>query len=128
MADDLGAILDEILSIRKSLREIPADAFEQRIELRDRLLGLQAALATVPRESAQDPDLRRRLEQLERRRDALLDLRMDHSWSDGGLGGAGVPAEQTEAINRQIDQAGGLPALDMEIARVRAKLTIDRSD
>ena len=128
MADDLGTILDEILSIKKSLREIPDDAFEQRIELRERLLGLQAAAATIAHETTTDPELARYLEQLERRRDALLGRRIDRSWQDGGGGGMGIPAEQTEAFNRRIDEAAGLPALELEIARIRARLTTDGRD
>ena len=128
MADDLGTILDEILRIKESLREIPADAFEQRIELRDRLLDLQAAAATVAHESTTIAALGRYLEQLEQRRDALIGRRIDRSWQDGGGGGMGIPAEQTEAFNRRIDEAAGLPALELEIARIRARLTTDGED
>lgn len=128
MADDLGTILDEILSIKKRLSEIPADAFESRIELREKLLGLQATAATAVHETTTDSTLHRYLEQLERRRDALLGERIDPSWQDGSLGGMGIPGEQTEAFNRRIDEATDLPALEQEIAQIRARLTSDGKD
>lgn len=122
LADDLGTILDQILSVKKSLREVPADAFVDRIELRERLLGLQAAAAAAGQETSTASTLHRYVEQLVKRRDALLSRRIDPSWEDGSLGGTGIPGEQTDRFNRRIDEAARLPALGREIARVRARL------
>ena len=124
MADDLSAILDEILNVKSNLRVLPADAFSERIELRVRLVELQAAVADAAHEPATREALRRRLEQLEQRRDALMDRRVDPSWQDGSLGGTGISAEQTAEINRRIDQAADRPALDAEIASVRRRLML----
>jgi len=109
--------------VKKSLREVPADAFGERIELRDRLLGLQAAAAAAGQETTTESTLHRYMEQLQQRRDALLSQRIDPSWQDGSLGGMGIPGKQTEAFNRRIDEAADLPALEREIAQVRARLT-----
>jgi hypothetical protein len=125
MADDLGKILDEILSVKKSLREVPADAFGERVELRERLLALQAAAAAAGQETTTESTLHRYLEQLEQRRDALLGQRIDPSWQDGSVGGIGIPGKQTEGFNRRIDEAADLPALEKEIAQIRARLITD---
>jgi hypothetical protein len=128
VADDLGVILDEILSAKKSIREVPADAFGERVELRERLLGLQAATAAVSEETTSASTLLRYVEQLERRRDALLDQRIDPSWQDGSMGGMGITARQTAEFNRRIDVATDLPALEEEIAQIRTRLTNGQLD
>lgn len=128
VTDDLGMILDEILSVKKRLREVPADAFGERVELRERLLGLQAAAAAVGQETTTASTLHRYAEQLERRRDALLDQRIDPSWQDGSIGGMGITARQTAEFNRRIDTAADLPALEEENAQIPGRLTIGRHD
>jgi hypothetical protein len=128
VADGLGVILDEILSVKKSIREVPADAFGERVELRERLLGLQAATAAASEETTSASTLLRYVEQLERRRDALLDQRIDPSWQDGSMGGMGITARQTAEFNRRIDVATDLPALEEEIAQIRARLTNGQLD
>jgi len=122
VVDALTAILDEILDVKSSLRELPPDAFSERVELRDRLIELQAAAADAGRNPTTEAALRRHLAQLEQRRDALLDQRIEPSWQDGSLGGTGISAEQTSEFNRRIDEAADLPAIDDEIARIRGLL------
>jgi hypothetical protein len=41
------------------------------------------------------------------------------------VGGIGIPGKQTEGFNRRIDEAADLPALEKEIAQIRARMTTD---
>ena len=122
MPDDLTAILDEVLEVKARLRELPPDALSERVELRSRLVELQAVAADAGRNPATADAQRRYLAQLEQRRDALLDQRIESSWQDGSLGGIGISGKQTAAFNRRIDEAADLPGIDDEIARIRGLL------
>jgi hypothetical protein len=122
MADDLNAILDEILSVKASLAELPADAFRERIELHDRLNDLHAAAASADWETASTDALRRHVEQLEKRRASLVDRRIEPSRHDGSTGGTRIAAEQAAEPGRQIDEAADLPAIDEEIDRIRLRI------
>lgn len=125
MTDDLQRILEQLLDAERKLRDLPADAFEQRVELRDRLVELRAAAGAAARESDMASSLRRYLGQLELRRDAIKDRRIDDSGLDGGLGGVGIPSGQTDELNRRIEYAADLPSLEQEIARINQRLAAD---
>ena len=122
MAGDVETLLDEILDVQRQLRELPADAFEERAGLRARLVELHAAAAQAADQTTTAASLRRYLRQLEQRRDAALSRHLGPSWQDGSVGGMGIPADQVDDFNRRIDEAGDLPALEREITRVRARL------
>ena len=121
-AGDLHVILDQLLDAERRLRDLPADAFEQRIELRDQIHELSAKAAAASLETNAASGLHRYLEQLEARRVAIKSERLDPSDQDGGLGGMGIPAKQTDELNRRIEEAHDLPELGREIVRIREKL------
>jgi hypothetical protein len=124
MNQQLEAILDDILRVQNDLRDAPADAFDRRVQLRERLHDLHAAAAAADHDGATAAQLERYVEQLERRRERIMNRRMDPSWEDGALGGMGLPANQTDDLNRRIEEAADLPALEEEIVRIRAKLSV----
>lgn len=122
MKDDLHRVLDELLAVEQRLGEAPADAFAERVQLRERMLELRADAAAISRATTAPGSLRRYLEQLELRRERIKRERLDRSWQDGGLGGMGIPDKQTEELNRRIEEAYDLPELEREIVRIRGKL------
>jgi hypothetical protein len=121
-AVDLHAVLDQLLDVERQLLDLPADAFEQRVELRERILELRAAASAAAQRTDAPSTLRRYLKQLELRRERIKRHRLDYTWQDGGLGGIGIPAKQTDELNRRIEEAHNLPELEREITRIRAKL------
>lgn len=125
MTDDLQRILEQLLDAERRLRDLPADAFEQRVELRERLVELRAAAGAVARESDTTSSLRRYLGQLELRRDAIKDRRIDDSSLDGGLGGMGIDSRLTGELNRRIEDAADLPSLEQEITHIKQVLAAD---
>ena len=120
MAGD-RTLLDELLAVQRELAQAPTDAFALRIELRNRLNSLQAALAAAGPEVQDESTLLGYLKQLEHRRDVLLAQRIVPSTQ-----GRGISRKQADEFDRRIDQASDLPALEKEIAQVRSRLAAHR--
>ena len=53
--------------------------------------------------------------------------RIDPSWQDGSVGGIGIAPETDRTLNRRIDEAADLPALEKETDQIRASTTLNSS-
>jgi hypothetical protein len=123
--DELRIELAEILN---RLNELPADAFKERIRLRDRQAELRAVSHTLAVSQTSKEDLLEELADLERQREALIDqhLNLAHTGgatgAGGGGGGAGVDIHQALAMNQAIDRSGGRGAIEARIQAIKAEI------
>lgn len=117
----------ELVEILERLHELPDDAFEERIELKNRQHDLRARMATALREerratpgSAQA--IRRELNQVRRRKEQLVNQRTATSAgaSGGDFGSASVVHFQQ--MQAKQNDALGLPELDARIAELQWEL------
>jgi hypothetical protein len=123
--DELRIELAEILN---RLNELPADAFKERIRLRDRQAELRALSRTLAVSQTSQEDLLEELADLERQRKALIDqhLNLAHTGgatgAGGGGGGAGVDIHQALEMNRAIDRSGSRGAIEARIQAIKAEV------
>ncbi|NNC91911.1 MAG: hypothetical protein HKN80_05415 [Acidimicrobiia bacterium] len=119
--DDPFELEIELRMVQEDLRELPAEAFNERITLRDRIIELEAAIAAstpVPVESLQSE-----LVELEAKRIELVKTRMDPSNSNGGLGLAGgIDPNFLHKANRRIDELTGIKAVEARIREIERLL------
>jgi hypothetical protein len=119
--DDPFELEIELRMVREDLRELPAEAFNERITLRDRIIQLEAAIAAatpVPVDS-----LRSELAELEAKRVVLVKTRMDPSNSNGGLGLAGgIDPNFLHKANRRIDELTGIKDVETRIREIQRLL------
>lgn len=119
--DDPFELEIELRMVQEDLRELPADAFNDRITLHDRINELEAAIrdaTPVPIDS-----LRSELAELEARRLAMVKTRMDPSNSHGGLGLAGgIDPNFLHKANRKIDELTGIKEVEARIREIQRLL------
>jgi hypothetical protein len=114
----------ELDIVREELEALPAEAFNERITRRDRVIELEAAIAAARPIRAES--LRQELAELETRRLSLVKSRIDPSNSHGGLGLAGgIDPNFLHAANRKIDALTGIREIEKRIREIRRLL--DRS-
>lgn len=124
LPDDRDGLLRELGAVAAALADLPADSFEERIDLRDRRDTLRAALAELsPAPSRESLD--RELAQLQQRLD---DLHRDRpnvaAMSGGGEGDDGVA--EAQRLARQFDDGQGRAELEERIqALQRARRALD---
>ncbi len=122
-----GDLRREVVAVMDRLHELPDDALQERIALKNRQHELRAQMAQALREERRsDPDapatIRRELQQLRRRKEQLLDQRTAASAgaSGGGFGSASVVHFQ--AMQSTQNDALGLAELDSRIAELNWEL------
>ena len=111
----------ELSATRAELEELPPDAFNERITLRDRIIELEAAIgaATPP---AQD-SLRAELAELRAKHDELRRTRISPATAHGGLGLAGgIDPNFLHKANRRIDELTGIEDVEARILEVQRLL------
>jgi hypothetical protein len=118
----------ELSEIQRQLYELPADAFQKRVELRDRQTELRALAGPLRMRTVSTDELLASLAGLERRRDALFGDHLDMAHTGGatgaggGGGGAGIDLEQVMKINEAIDRSSGRDALEKKIQELKAEI------
>ncbi len=117
----------ELVAVLDRLHELPDDALQERIALKNRQHELRAQMAQALREERRsDPGavaaIRRELQQLRRRKQQLVDQRTAASAgaSGGGFGSASVVHFQ--AMQSKQDDALGLAEIDSRIAELNWEL------
>jgi hypothetical protein len=126
--DSLEALRKELSGIQKQLHDLPADAFRERVALRDRQTELRALAGPLRMRTVSTDDLLAKLADLEGQRDALLGDHLDMAHTGGatgaggGGGGAGIDLQHVMKINEAIDRSSGRGALEKEIQKIRVEL------
>jgi len=126
--DSLEALREELSEIQKQLYELPADAFRERVGLRDRQRELRALAGPMQMRMIPTDALLEKLADLERQRDALLENHLDMAHTGGatgaggGGGSAGIDLEHVMNINDAMDRSSGRGALEKEIQEIRVEL------
>ena len=126
--DSLEALRKELSDIEKQLYELPADAFRERIGLRDRQMELRALAGTLHMQTVSTDDLLAKLADLERQRNALLEDHLDMAHTGGatgaggGGGGAGIDLQHVMKINEAIDRSSGRDVIEKEIQELRVEI------
>jgi len=120
---DIDAIFRELEEIDEKLDSLPADAFNERITLRQRREDLKAEAADLANHSeALQPTDRLQAERtaLLHKLDAIGSKGIDVVMQSGGGGAAGPGAEGLGAtgLNRQIDQAQGGDQIRARISEI----------
>lgn len=123
MDGDLDEVRTELAAIADELIGLPAEAFARRADLHDRQHELRAEAARL---GAHDPTWLRAREAVLLRRIAELDERRLRVSSvgggAGGAGGAAIDPYEFIMLNQAITEGLGIPELQAELARVRARL------
>jgi hypothetical protein len=119
--DDALALEVELREVLGRLEELPADAFNERITLRDRINDLEAAIAAA---TPIDPDgLREELAELLERHLTLVGTRMNPSMAHGGLGLAGgIDPNFLHKANSRIDALTGIKEVEARILEIERLL------
>ncbi|MDH3540113.1 MAG: hypothetical protein OEP52_08970 [Acidimicrobiia bacterium] len=119
--DDPFELELELRMVREDLQELPPDAFNERISLRDRIIELEAAIAEAT--PVAEDSLRRELIELEAERLAMVKTRMDPSNAHGGLGlGGGIDPNFLHKANRRIDELTGIKQVEARIREIERLL------
>jgi hypothetical protein len=124
----LEALRIELAEILNQLNELPADAFKERVRLRDRQAELRALSRALAASQTSKKDLLEELADLELQREALMDqhLNLAHTGgatgAGGGGGGAGLDIHQALEMNRAIDRSGGRGAIEARIQAIKAEI------
>ena len=111
----------ELETAREELKNLPADDFNQRITIRDRILGLEAAIAQatpVPADS-----LEAELTALRAKYHQMMRTRINPSMAHGGLGLAGgIDPNFLHKANSRIDQMTGIREVEARILEIERLL------
>ncbi len=111
----------ELATTREQLADLPGDAFNDRITLRDRIIELEAAVAAAT--PVQRDTLLTELRGLKATRARLVKARMDPSIANGGLGsGGGVDPNFLHTANRKIDAMTGVSDVESRILEIERLL------
>jgi chromosome segregation ATPase len=124
---DIDAILKELNEIDVKLDELPADAFNERITLRERHEELQAEakqLAAAAHSDRPTADIEAELASLEQRLSDIKGERIDVVEQSGGGDAAGAGAEGlgAQGINWQIEASEGVPQIRERIGDLKGEL------
>ena len=121
--NDIDAIFRELEEIDEKLDSLPADAFNERITLRERKEELKAQAGDLANHSEALQPTDRLLDErtaLLQKLDAIDAQGIDVVMQSGGGGAAGPGAEGLGAtgLNRQIDQAQGGDQIRARVAEI----------
>jgi hypothetical protein len=119
--DDVFELELQLRYAQEDLEALAANAFNERITLRDRIIELEAAIASstpIRRDS-----LRQELAELEKKRLKLVGTRMNPSMAHGGLGLAGgIDPNFLHKANSRIDEMTGIKAVEARILEIERLL------
>jgi hypothetical protein len=111
----------ELSMVKEELEALPADAFNDRISLRDRIIELEAAIAAAT-PPARD-SLQAELAELRAKHDQLRRTRINPSTAHGGLGLAGgIDPNFLHKANRRIDDMTGIADIENRILEIERLL------
>lgn len=111
----------ELEMAREELEHLPADDFHARITLRDRINGLEAAMAAATPVRADS--LRTELAALREKHHHLMRTRINPSMAHGGLGLAGgIDPNFLHKANRRIDEMTGIKEVETRILEIERLL------
>ncbi len=122
---DVDAALRELADIQDRLIALPADAFGERYDLQTRRAALRDRLAETHAGADQErptAELEAELAALQARAEEVKKLRIDVVKQAGGGRTGEMNTRGATQMNRQIDEAQGLPAIRSRIARIEAVL------
>lgn len=103
-SDPVGEILKEIRAVQLRLAELPRDAISERVDLRERQRELRVRAIQLGRASRSEDELRRRLRDLRRIKDEILNHHMSVGHVGGGAGpGGGMEPRFVAEFNRTVD-------------------------
>ena len=118
--DDAFELEIELRMVRDDLQELPVNAFNERITLRDRLIELEAAIAAATPIAADS--LRSELSELEAKRLVMVKKRMNAANANGGLGLGGIDPNFLHKANRRIDEMTGIGEVEARILEIQRLL------
>lgn len=122
---DVDAALRELADIQDRLIALPADAFGERYDLQTHRAALRDRLAETHAGADQErptAELEAELAALQARAEEVKKLRIDVVKQAGGGRTGEMNTRGATQMNRQIDEAQGLPAIRSRIARIEAVL------
>ncbi len=128
---DVDVALRELADIQDRLIALPSDAFGERYELQTRRAALRDRLAehhAGADDERPTPELEAELVALRARAEEIKKLRIDVVKQAGGGRTGEMNTRGATGMNRQIDEAQGLPAIRSRIARIEAVLEQRRSE
>jgi hypothetical protein len=107
----------ELKMAREELKHLPADDFNQRITLRDRILEIEAAIAAATPVAADS--LQAELTALRARYHQMMRTRINPSMTNGGFGLAGgIDPNFLHKANRKIDEMTGIKGVEERILEI----------
>ena len=121
----INDLLARITDIDDRLAALPADAFDERITLREDRSALTALLRSEGAALSDAKDLaaiRRRVAVLEHRIEEARGNRLSASAGAQTGRGGGIDPRYVHAINAKLDEAAGVAELRKELQRLRFKL------
>jgi hypothetical protein len=122
METPLDEVRQELASIADELLSLPFDAFAARSELRGRQIELrQRARKLIAGQPLHDAtSLKAEFERLTLVRDKLLDLHL--AYSSTSVGDAGIEADFTASVNKQIAAGAGLDEVEARLEEIIEQL------
>lgn len=121
--EDLIRLLSDVTA---RLETIPADAYGERITLREEERELRGRLREAGNLLSGPEDLeslRRRIREIEHRIEAAVGNRLSASAAAQTGRGGGIDPRDVHMLNRKLDAAAGMANLRKERDRLRARLT-----
>ena len=123
--DPFAETLQEFNTVQEKLRKVPEDDLSRRQDLRDREDALRAELRGFSVEQIDDSSidqLKRLISSVEQRLEDHYGNRLSHiTGPQTGFGG-GLDPKVMHKMHRAMDEAGDLPAIKAELARLRDQL------
>jgi len=111
----------ELETAREELKQLPADDFNGRITIRDRIIELEAAVAAATPLAADT--LRAELAALRQKHLEMMRTRINPSTAHGGLGLAGgIDPNFLHKANRKIDEMTGIKNVEERILEIERLL------
>jgi len=121
----LEAIRHALSRTQEQLLELPEDAFDARLDLRQRQLELRAEasrLAATSRSAESKTSMRDRLQRLRHELDSRMNGRISHTAAAQTGQGGGIDPMLVHELNRRIDEATGVDDLRKEIRDLERRL------
>lgn len=125
---NLDDVLAELRDLQQRLRELPEDAFAERLMVQERRRELHVYAVGLREFSRSSEDLQKELDDLRRLRDQVFErhLSIGNIGPGGGEGGGGIEVRYLVEVNRTIDEAWDLDRIQRQIRELEVKLG-DRS-
>lgn len=121
----LSQTMRELARVQDELRAVPPDEFTRRQDLRDREEALRAELRSFAAgwtDHFSIDQLKGRIADTERRIKEHYGNRLSHTAGPQTGYGGGLDPQILHWMHRAMDQAGDLPAMRAELARLKDRL------